>query len=169
MNQRYVIRQLESNRGVFKDLLNQITEEEYLWRPATDKWCILEIVCHLLDEEHEDFRARVKITLEDPKQELVPTDPIGWVKSRHYINKGYQETLENFLAERDMSIKWLKTLTEAKWDNVLTHPKLGDMSAFQILANWLAHDYLHLRQLIRYKYQYLNSGLKLDLGYAGNW
>jgi hypothetical protein len=29
------------------------------------------------------------------------------------------------------------------------------MSAEMFLANWLAHDYLHIRQLIRLRYHYL--------------
>lgn len=36
-----------------------------------------------------------------------------------------------------------------------------------ISNNWLAHDYLHMRQII--KYQYLKEKTNIDLQYAGNW
>ena len=35
--------------------------------------------------------------------------------------------------------------------------------------NWLAHDYLHIRQIIRLKFAYLQQLSKEDLSYAGNW
>ena len=43
------------------------------------------------------------------------------------------------------------------------------MSAKLFLTNWLAHDYLHIRQIIRYQYHYLKESTAIDLGYAGNW
>ena len=67
MNPKAIILQLAVNRDVFKPLLSGKTDGEYLWRPEPGKWTLLEIVCHLLDEEREDFRARVKHTLEHPK------------------------------------------------------------------------------------------------------
>jgi hypothetical protein len=38
-----------------------------------------------------------------------------------------------------------------------------------IFANWLAHDYLHIRQILRLKYEYLKSISEEDLSYAGEW
>jgi len=43
------------------------------------------------------------------------------------------------------------------------------MSAKFILANWLAHDYLHIRQITRLKYDYLQDIPNENLSYAGNW
>lgn len=164
-----IINQLKQNRQVFENLLSSKGEKQYLWRPKPEKWNLLEIVCHLLDEEREDFRARVKHTLENPLKDLVPIDPQGWVKEREYITKDYNKTLQVFLEERKKSITWLESQIDANWDNKLTHPELGDMSAKLFLTNWLAHDYLHIRQILRYDYNYLKKTTNLDLGYAGNW
>ena len=164
-----IIRQLENNQHVFKSLLIDKDEAHYLWRPEPEKWNLLEIVCHLLDEEREDFRARVKHTLENPGKALVPINPVGWVTERGYGAKGYKPTLDAFLEERGKSVIWLKSLKDAKWDNALKHPELGHMSAKLFLTNWLGHDYLHIRQILRYDYNYLKKKTGLDLGYAGNW
>ena len=43
------------------------------------------------------------------------------------------------------------------------------MTARLFLVNWLAHDELHLRQLIRYDYLSLQSDSGEDLSYAGTW
>jgi len=55
----FYLRSFESNREVFRTLLENLSETEYRWREAADKWNILEIVCHLYDEEQEDFRKRL--------------------------------------------------------------------------------------------------------------
>lgn len=164
-----IVQQLENNKKVFENLLINKTEHQYLWRPKPEKWCLLEIVCHLLDEEKEDFRARVKHTLEYPNKLLVPINPEGWVNERKYISRDYSQTLKIFLEERNNSVKWLKKQTSANWNNAIIHPELGKLSAELFLRNWLAHDYLHIRQILNYQYNFLKSVLDINLSYAGNW
>jgi len=77
-------------------MLFGLTKEMYLWKPAPEKWCLLEIVCHLYDEEREDFRARTRHVLETPTDTLPPIDPQGWVGSRKYIHQDYPEVLNKF-------------------------------------------------------------------------
>ncbi len=164
-----ILNQLENNKQVFENLLRYLPESKYLWRPRPEKWCLLEIVCHLLDEEIYDFRARVKHALETPEKVLVPIDPEGWVKERNYVSKNYQETLKAFLKERDTSVQWLRQQNDVNWSNTLSHPELGELSAELFLRNWLVHDYLHIRQILRYKFEFLKSSSGIDLNYAGAW
>ncbi|WP_370478868.1 DinB family protein [Tamlana flava] len=164
-----IISQLENNKYVFENLLKDIAEAQYLWRPAPDKWCLLEIVCHLVDEEIYDFRARVKHALEDSDKTMVPINPVGWVTEKNYISKNFVQTLHNFIEERNKSISWLKTLKQSNWESTLQHPDLGTMPAKLFLNNWLAHDYLHFRQIVRYKYEYFKQNSDTELSYAGNW
>lgn len=169
MNPAFIINCLQQNKAVFKALLVNIEQETYLWKPAPDKWCLLEIICHLHDEEREDFRARVKHALETPDQPLLPIDPQGWVTKRQYMEQNYAEMVTNFLKERDSSIEWLNSLGTVEWNSTLFHPDLGAMSAWKFLNNWLAHDYLHIRQINRVKYQFLQSSSRENLSYAGKW
>ena len=77
--------------------------------------------------------------------------------------------LQAFLQERTSSIKWLESLSSPQWDNAYEHPTIGPMSGAMILSNWLAHDYLHIRQITRLKYTYLKALSGQNLGYAGEW
>jgi hypothetical protein len=77
--------------------------------------------------------------------------------------------LEMFLNEREYSVEWLNKLDSQNLDNIHKHPELGDMSAKMVLANWLAHDYLHIKQIIRLKYDYINNITGENLSYAGDW
>lgn len=169
MNYNEIINGLKENKNVFKTLLSELTEEKYLWKPNPDKWCLLEIVCHLYDEEREDFKARTRHVLETPTAPLPPIDPQRWVDERRYIKQNYTDKLNEFLAEREQSVKWLQSLTNPNWDNAYEHQKFGKMSAKMFLSNWLAHDYLHIRQIIKLKYDYLKQLNNEDLNYAGNW
>jgi hypothetical protein len=164
-----IIEELDKNRFVFENLLKNKNEEEYLWKPSPDIWCLLEIICHLYDEEREDFRARTKHTLETPNELLPQIDPQSWVKSRKYMEQDYSEKLNQFLKERELSIKWLRSLSKPGWDNYHEHTKFGKMTAKMFLANWLAHDYLHIRQILNLKFQYLKTLTDENLTYAGNW
>ncbi len=165
----FVVEQLQKNKGIFKELFKDEKEDLFLWKQTPEKWCLLEILCHLYDEEREDFRFRTKWVLERPNEIPPPFNPIDWVTERNYIQQNYNLMLDKFLAERDDSIYWLKSLENPKWDNYYTHQKIGDLSAKHFLDNWLAHDYLHIRQITKLKFDYLNhhSGERLD--YAGIW
>src|SRR5690348_11163109 len=52
-------------------------------RPAPAEWAPIEILCHLRDEETEDFGARLRAVL-DGRKEFVPIDPERWVEERGY-------------------------------------------------------------------------------------
>ena len=165
-----IVAQLKRNGAVFKELLQGLSKEEYLWKPEENKWCLLEIICHLHDEEREDFRARARHILESPNDPLTKIDPEEWVRSRNYLDKDYEETLVKFTVERAASIVWLESLseTDSSWNNIYIHPQI-DLTPKMIISNWVAHDFLHIRQVLKLKFQYLKQDTKEDLGYAGEW
>lgn len=164
-----VIRELKRNREVFSSLLGGLEGSLVYWKPAPDKWCLLEIVCHLLDEETSDFRARARLLLESPGQAFAPIDPVGWVTARDYIHQDFEQNLQLFLEERAQSLQWLQSLDSPDWKQPSPHPRLGTISAGMFLYSWLAHDYLHIRQITRIKYQYLSTHAPEPIGYSGEW
>ena len=164
-----IITQLHHNQTTFKGLLQHKTTEEYLWRPEENKWCLLEIACHLLDEEREDFRARIRYIFEPPDYEMPSINPPAWVAARNYLGQDYSDVVNAFLEERKTSVTWLKKHKADNWEQSINHPKLGEMSARLFLANWLAHDYLHIRQILSLQYVYLKTQSGLNFNYAGNW
>ena len=169
MNYEIIIRTMESNRQVFYHLFAGLTHEECLWKPAQEKWCLLEVLCHLYDEERGDFRTRLKSVLDNPQKPFPPIDPIKWVTEHKYLEQNYNAMLPKWLEERKHSIDWLRSLQSPSWDNTYQHPTLGPMSGNFILANWLEHDYLHIRQITRLKHQYLEATSGEKLTYAGQW
>ncbi|RPI17571.1 MAG: DinB family protein [Ignavibacteriae bacterium] len=169
MNIQSAIISFQSNIHVFQNLTSAYPEDFIKWKPSPDKWCLLEVINHLYDEERDDFRDRLKHILEG-NTEWAPIHPSAWVIERKYIEKDFQESLNNFIYERKQSIDWLNTIDDSDLDKTVSHPKFGDFNARQMLVSWLAHDILHIRQILRLQYLYLESTIKpLTIDYAGGW
>jgi len=169
MNLQYFIQRFSNNRGVFESLLRDVGLEQARWKPTADKWSMLEVVNHLYDEEREDFRQRLQLTLADPGQSWPPINPREWVNTRGYNERDLAASLKNFLAERDSSLEWLRQLTDPNWQNSNEGPN-GRLSAGDLLAAWLAHDFLHIRQLARLQWQYTGElAAPYQTTYGGPW
>jgi hypothetical protein len=164
-----LIASLLANRGVFEQLFKGVPERQQSWRPDENTWCLLEVLCHLYDEEREDFRHRTRLALYQGEGEVPEINPVAWVSERAYMQQDYHKVLTNFLTEREKSVKWLGNLERPDWTATFMHPKFGAMSAERMLANWLAHDYHHIRQVNQLKYLYLRHSSGQDLTYAGKW
>jgi len=169
MDRMNLFDQLARNGDVFRALLNDLSLQEIIWKPAPEKWCAQEVACHLRDEEREDFRARLHSTLETPQLHWPKIDPAAWVAERRYMEQDFSTVLLEFLAERDASVAWLRGLGNAPWDNAYIHPKVGPVSCDLLLTNWVAHDLHHIRQLTNLRYGYLKANSTVPLDYAGTW
>ena len=169
MNLEYFIDRFSKNRGVFESLVRGVSLEQVRWKPLPDKWSMLEVVNHLYDEEREDFRQRIQLVLADSAQRWPPIDPRGWVNTRTYNETEPDTSLNNFLAEREKSLAWLGTLSEPNWQNSNEGPN-GTLTAGDLLVSWLAHDFLHIRQLARLHWQYVGAIAEpYQTTYGGPW
>ena len=169
MDLAFAILQLEKNKHAFHSLLHGVSYVEYTWRASEDKWNLLTIVCHLYDEEREDFRTRFKNVIETPDRRPPSFDPEAWIIEHDYANQNYDAKLSSFLAERDKSIKYLKELTSVDLDQGYHYKDYGHINGKFFLANWLAHDYLHIKQITKVKYDYITHVSKQQINYAGKW
>ncbi len=165
-----IIKSLDINKVVIASTLSGLKEEEYNWKVSDNSWSIKEIICHLHDEETEDFRARIEHILFKPNERMPPIFPDKWPEERNYQNENYEWKLKSFIIERDLSIDELEDWVNENWNNSYQHEEFGEISAKMMLHNWLAHDYLHIRQINKIRYLYLKSlEHNLNLKYAGNW
>jgi hypothetical protein len=146
-------------------------EGQWRWRPDAASWSLLEVVCHLADEEVEDFRARVDSTLHRPDRPWPPTDPMGWVEARRYNERDPGESLDRFLTERRESLAWLRGLVSPDWNLRSMAPWGSPISAGDVMASWAAHDLLHSRQIVELQWAYTTRVVVAPYGvdYAGDW
>ncbi|MCO5186298.1 MAG: DinB family protein [Anaerolineae bacterium] len=170
MNPSQLCAQLAQQAETIKALTQSVSAESARWKPSPDSWSILEVVNHLLDEEREDFRVKVDILLHRPMDPWPPIDPEGWVTTRQYNERDFAESLAAFTAERERSLDWLQTLKSADWNAAGPAPWGGTIRAGDMLAAWVAHDLLHMRQLVELHYALtLEAAQPFGVRYAGQW
>ncbi len=161
--------QMMENAARIQALLQGISDEQARWRPDPDSWSMLEVINHLLDEERQDFRIRLDYTLHRPGEPWPPIDPGGWVTERQYNRQDPEASLTAFLSEREASIAWLRGLSNPDWDTTSEAP-WGPIRAGDLFASWVAHDLLHMRQLVELHWAYTTANLApYRPDYAGEW
>jgi DinB superfamily len=169
MDHQKIIEALEMNEGIFRHILAPDLPMDIHWRPKPGKWNLLEVACHLRDEEVFDFRSRTEHVLEYPELPMPTFNPLDWIIDHKYAEQDFLTVVTDFIRERKSSIQWLQGLKNPEWKNVYEHPKIGAMSAELFLTNWLAHDYLHIRQINRMHYHFLKEFTGINLQYAGDY
>lgn len=170
MDAAALIARLEVTPAALRALLGPIDPADARWKPPSGAWSILEVVCHLVDEEVEDFRRRLDLTLRDPARPWPQIDPEGAARQRRYNEQDLAERLHRFAAERERSLAWLRALDDPDWDRGHEHPRAGRLRAGDLLVSWVAHDQLHLRQIARRLYELtLRDGGVYSAEYAGGW
>jgi hypothetical protein len=169
MNFDKLYQELQYSTEMIRALLSGITQEEAQVKPSPESWSILEVVCHLYDEEREDFREHVDYILHRQNEEWHGIDPQGWVTERKYNDQDFAEMQKKFFSEREKSLDWLEELRNTNWEATYTS-LYGTTSAGEMFACWVAHDNLHVRQLVELRRLRLENMSKLyNLEYAGDW
>jgi hypothetical protein len=169
MNFAYCLAQLSHNAKKIQHLVAMVSPEQATWKPDNESWSVLEVVHHLYDEEQFDFRVRLDFILHKPDQPWPKIDPQGWVLGRAYNQQKLPDILTRFLAERANSLEWLAGLSGANWETSYVAP-FGPIRTGDMLAAWVGHDLLHIRQLIELEWYYTGHNLTgFSTRYAGPW
>jgi len=138
--------QLARFPATLENLLAGLDAAGWRARPAPKEWAPVEIVCHLRDEEVEDFGARLRVIVEGGTA-FAPIDPEGWAAARRYLDADGPATLAELGRRRAVSVAWLENIAPGRLAGAVEHPRAGRLSGLDLLAAWVAHDRLHLAQL----------------------
>ena len=164
-----LIQELANSQEILTCLLSGISQVAARIKPNPETRSFLEVVCHLYDEEREDFRQRLDIMLHRPKEPWPPIHPEEWVKARNYNGQDLATMVRKFNSERQESLNWLKNLDSPDWEANVETP-FGIMKPGDMLSAWVAHDTLHMRQLVELRYErILRITDSYEVKYAGEW
>jgi hypothetical protein len=169
VNLEHITARMAESAAAIRAVAFGITGQQARWKPDPDSWSVLEVVNHLWDEELEDFRRRIDYTLHRPGEAWPPIDPGGWVTARRYNERDLAKSLDGFLSAREDSLAWLRALQSPDWRATYQAP-WGEITAADLLASWVAHDLLHLRQLVELRWFVTTRELEPHrVVYAGEW
>lgn len=161
--------ELQYSTEMIRALLAGVEAEQARLKLNAESWSILELVCHLYDVEREDFREHLDFILHRQDEEWHLIDTGAWVTERKYNQQNFAEMQEKFFAEREKSLAWLKGLPNPDWEKSFTN-QYRTISAGEMFACWVAHDNLHIRQLVELRRLRLENIAKpYNLEYAGDW
>src|ERR1043166_1347116 len=94
-----LFQELQNSTEMIRALLAGISQEEAGRKPNLESWSILEVICHLYDEEREDFREHLDFILHRQNEEWHQIDPQRWVTERKYNEQDFAEMQKKFFAE----------------------------------------------------------------------
>ncbi len=161
--------ELVNSTEMIRALIKDIGQEQAQVKPDAGAWSILEVLCHLHDTEREDFREHLDFILHRQNEEWHVIDPQAWIMERKYNEQNLIEMQEKFFAERKQSLEWLNTVSHVDWSITYTS-EYGSVSASEMLSCWIAHDNLHIRQLVELRRKHIEHITNPDdLQYAGDW
>jgi hypothetical protein len=132
--------------ATLESLLAGLDAAAWRARPAPKEWAPVEILCHLRDEDVEDFGARLRVIVEGGAA-FAPIDPEGWAVARRYLDADGPATLVELGRRRAASVAWLGGVEAERLARAVETQRAGRLSGLDLLAAWVTHDHLHLAQL----------------------
>lgn len=121
------------------------------YKPAPDKWCILEIVAHLADVEII-YAYRMRQMMADKKPVIAPIDQDDWAKSLGYMQAAPAELVAQYGLNRHHNLRLLRRLKPADLSRSAYHPERETNVDLEDMVQRLAkHDANHLEQIERLK------------------
>ena len=151
---------LARSRQALLDAVEGVTEQQARWKPAPDRWSILEYVEHLAvsddalvalvertlqsppqEETEEQRRAREKKIRETPVPRGANRAPEALRPSERFASLG--EALAAFLAARERTVEYARATQADLRRHFSPHPVLGPLDAYQWLSGNARHAETH--------------------------
>ena len=121
--------------------------DPYRRSPSLQDWSPVEIVCHLRDSEMVALDRTLNIR-KSSSPILEAFDQDEWAVEKDYISSDFRKALEDFIDFRSQHVKILKELNEFEWSLSGQHTEVGQISIYNHITRMLAHDVIHLDQII---------------------
>jgi hypothetical protein len=162
---------LHATRKQLLDAIEGLSEEQWRWKPAPDRWSVAEVAEHITAAEQFIFEEAVQKLLQGPKadpqaiaktkgkDEIIPQRvpdrsrrvqapepivPVGRFANRAELTAAFRE-------RRDRTIEFIEKTQAELRSYVAPHPALGEIDAYQWVLFLAAHTDRHIRQLIEVK------------------
>jgi len=128
-----------------------LPEKTLRYKPAPDKWCILEILGHLADMEIL-YAYRIRQMLADQDPVIAPIDQNAWAKNLGYLESSSPELVALYGLNRHANVQLLKRLQAEDLQKSARHPELDHRVTVADYVQMMSkHGPNHLEQIERLK------------------
>ncbi len=130
-----------------------LPEKTLRYKPALDKWCILEILGHLVDMEVM-YAYRMRQMLADKKPVIAPIDQNDWAKNLNYMEESPAELVALYGLNRYHNLQLLRRMRPGDLEKSAYHPeRQRDVTVAEYIGMMGGHGANHLEQIERLKKQ----------------
>ena len=121
------------------------------YKPAPDKWCILEILGHLADVEIV-YAYRLRQMLADNKPVIAPMDQNDWAQNLGYMQTPPAEMVALYGLNRHANLRLLRRLKPGDLEKSAFHPETQkNFSVADLIERMATHGATHLQQIDQLK------------------
>ncbi|MGA6984961.1 MAG: DinB family protein [Terriglobales bacterium] len=128
-----------------------LPEKTLRYKPAPDKWSILEILAHLADMEIL-YAYRMRQMLADRDPVIAPIDQDAWAKNLGYMESSPPELVALYGLNRHANLRLLRRLKIDDLQKSARHPELDHpVTVADYVQMMSKHGPNHLQQIERLK------------------
>jgi hypothetical protein len=128
-----------------------LPEKVLKYKPAPEKWSILEILAHLVDMETL-YAYRMRQIIADKNPVLAPIDQDDWARNLGYMDENPAELVALYGLNRHHNVGLLKRLKPGDLGKSAMHPELSkQVPLWDYVQKMGVHGPNHLRQIEQLK------------------
>jgi len=134
---------LEKTPAILELLLRDIPQDILEWKPAAERWSIVEVLGHMVEIEKLYEQRTHRIVLEN----LPTLSKYESLSEAELQMKSLRQYLEEFIPLRRAFVFYLHSIPASAGARTGQHVELGTISLSQMLHELANHDLGHLRQI----------------------
>lgn len=128
-----------------------LSDKVLCYKPAPDKWCILEILAHLADMEYL-YAYRMRQMLADKDPVIAPIDQDAWAKNLGYLESSPAELVALYGLNRHATLQLLRRIKVGDLQKSARHPeKAQPVTVADYVHMMSKHGPNHLEQIEKLK------------------
>ena len=134
---------LEKTPAILEILLRDLPQDLLEWKPATDRWSIVEVLAHM-NVIDGLYKQRAKLIMLEHSPNLPKFVPHSEGDAGQ---KSTARHLEQFVTLRRAFVVYLHSIPNAAGSRAGQHYEMGTITLSQMLHELANHDLGHLRQI----------------------
>ncbi len=141
------LQQLENTPEILRAMMEGLSEEEVLWKPAPNRFSIAEVLEHLSHTEGHCFRLRLELSTEQDGAPWESYDPEPYIAAGQYSGRDPEDSFAHFEERREDNLEFMRLLPEGWQERTGVLPDLGTVALGELVNEWAFHDLGHIRQI----------------------
>ena len=139
------LEQLAATPAILRELMCELSEDDAAWKPAPDRFSVVEVLAHLSHIEGHCYRMRLDRFLEEEMPAFEPDD--AQMHLDRYRGADAEHEFDHFEEQRETNVEFLRNLPADAGKRRAMHAAAGEITLAQMLHEWTLHDLGHIRQV----------------------